>query len=217
MEALPHISEVAPAGPDDQAIFDDIIGVLKKHNALRRFGVTLLHQHFDIGDDEILVEDTDPDTRLQTIQPRKKAEIADLPAIITSWRLDSGRPMMGCLCIKLRDHTHLPRPSDLALKQDVRPLSGAADMLSGLRPSRYRYQQGALSDPLPSGEQLGLIAQDLEAILPELVSYRVDEATGVRYKVVDYVGLIPVLVAALQETRAEVAAMKSDRHRAAAI
>jgi hypothetical protein len=53
---LPDVTEVDPVDATDMAILAEIQDVLKRHNALGRFGVNLLHQHFDMADDEIMVE-----------------------------------------------------------------------------------------------------------------------------------------------------------------
>lgn len=107
---LPDISEVVPLGEVDQPMVDEIVAVLKKHNALDRFGLVLLHQHFPVGDDEILVESTDVEGRLQTTQPVKKEEITNLPCTETSWRLDTRKPTMACVCIRYEDgHSHQSR------------------------------------------------------------------------------------------------------------
>lgn len=83
---LPDIMEVRPVGSEDDAIFDEIRAVLERHNALGRFGVTLLHQHFDIGDDEVLVEQIDALNRILDTRPVPKALATN--GIETSWRLD---------------------------------------------------------------------------------------------------------------------------------
>lgn len=110
MKTLPDILEAKPLGADDKPLVEDLISVLRKHNALDRFGITLLHQHFPIGDDEVLVENVDCKARVQTIQPLSKHELGDLNYTETSWRLDSGEPMMACMCVKMGDqHSHQSR------------------------------------------------------------------------------------------------------------
>ena len=107
---LPDISEVKHYNESDKPVFAEIMSVLKKHNALDRFGVTLLHQHFDISEDEILCESTDTITRTQTIKPIKKSELAEQDYTETSWRLDNGTVMTACVCIKFgNDHSHHSR------------------------------------------------------------------------------------------------------------
>jgi Chaperone of endosialidase len=208
MNKLPDISEVEPLSEKDQPMIQDIIAVLRKHNALHRFGLTLLHQHFDTTDDEVMVEATDVEKREQTIAPMPKGAVVDLPVIETAWRLDTGKVMMSCMCIKTPkgDHwMHLPRPSDRRLKQDVQPLSDALHHLHQLRPVSYEYRQNVSPSPLPAGKQLGFIAQDVERVFPECVT---EDATG--FKRVDYISLIPTLVAAVQEQQQQIDALQTE-------
>lgn len=109
---LPDISEVQPLTDSDQPMVTEIYNVLRKYNAEKRFGLTLLHKHFDIDDDtEVLMESTDSDTRTQTIQPIKKQELKTLNYTETAWRLDSGKALMACNCINMGNagHQHHPR------------------------------------------------------------------------------------------------------------
>lgn len=69
--ALTHIADVQPIGEQDAACLEDIRRVLQKHGALERFGVTLLHSHFDLADDETLLETTDVDRREHWVRPVK--------------------------------------------------------------------------------------------------------------------------------------------------
>jgi len=97
-EPLPDISQVEPFSEKDQACVTDIISVLRKHNALKRFGITLLHQHFPIDDDEVFLETCDRENRALTIRPVKKDASRNVPAKHTAWRLDSGKAVMDCKC-----------------------------------------------------------------------------------------------------------------------
>lgn len=110
MKTLPDITEAKPLVSTDKPLVDELVAVLKKHNALDRFGITLLHQHFPISDDEVLVENVDTGARTQLICPMKKDELGSLNYTETSWRLDSGEPMMACVCVKMGDdHQHASR------------------------------------------------------------------------------------------------------------
>ncbi len=110
MNTLPDISEAQPLNKNDKPLVDEIVSVLKKHNALDRFGLTLLHQHFTVAEDEVLVESVDTEARLQSIRPLKKIELGELNYTETSWRLDSGEPMMACVCVKTQNsHSHQSR------------------------------------------------------------------------------------------------------------
>jgi len=111
MPSLPDIADAVPLSAEDAPLVSALVEVLKKHNALSRFGLSLLHQHFPINPDEVMVESTDQATRMQTIQPVKKDALAGLNTKITGWRLDTGQPLMACLCVILGkdNHQHLPR------------------------------------------------------------------------------------------------------------
>ena len=71
----------------------------------------------------------------------------------------------------------------------------------------------------PEGRQIGLIAQEVEQVIPELVEESVhpgpnDPATGKpgktmeHYRAMNYIGLTPVLVGAIQEQQKIIEAQK---------
>jgi len=70
---------------EDAACFQDIRDVLVKHDALKRFGMFLIHKHFEVSDDEEMTECTDHAGRTLTILPRKKADIDRSVTIPTNW------------------------------------------------------------------------------------------------------------------------------------
>ena len=90
-------------------------------------------------------------------------------------------------------------PSDARLKQDVRALDGALAAVRQLRAVRYHYRQDVAGHPLPQGAQVGVLAQELEKVYPELVSTGPDG-----YKAVNYAQLTPVLLEAIKELQAQV-------------
>ncbi|RTQ48535.1 tail fiber domain-containing protein [Hymenobacter gummosus] len=90
--------------------------------------------------------------------------------------------------------------SDQRLKEQIRPLGGALARVQALRGVRYTFrhaQYPALN--LPQGEQIGLLAQEVETVFPELVS---TDAQG--YKAVNYAQLAPVLIEALKEQQRQI-------------
>ena len=127
--------------------------------------------------------------------------------------------------------------SDARFKEAVEALDGESvlDRVLALEPKQYRYKLDALGQRMgfSDGERFGFIAQELEQVFPELVSERVHTLPAVEapsepwdgdspspepvieqaeeevtYKAVNYVDLIPVLVGAIQEQQAEIAALK---------
>lgn len=83
--------------------------------------------------------------------------------------------------------TSFPTSSDARLKTNITPFSDALSAVLKLRPVRYALK----SDGKPS---LGFIAQEVERVVPEVVSYNND---GMR--AVDYGKLTAVLAGAVQE------------------
>jgi len=109
--------------------------------------------------------------------------------------------------------------SDGALKTNVEEITDAPGRLEQLQPRSYTYSGEAQAMMgLPAGNQLGFIAQEVEEILPELVSSTrmaavVDTAgqevwPGQELKAVNYVGIIPLLVAGYQEQQRTINAMQ---------
>jgi len=110
------------------------------------------------------------------------------------------------MCIKaIPGHPHLPRPSDQRLKSDVQPLDSALDQILQLRPVSYDYRKDIPFRSLPEGRQLGLIAQQAERIIPECVTTGADG-----YKQIDYVSLVPLLVAAVQEQHRQIDELQTE-------
>ncbi len=110
LPAPAHIADVQQRSDEDDALFRELADVMKKHNALDRFGITLLHRHFDIQQGEVLLETTDVPSRVQTIEPVKEETLAGMPYVETSWRLGDGWVAMACVCVKYGDdHSHQSR------------------------------------------------------------------------------------------------------------
>ena len=72
MSTLDHFEDVAPISDSDENCLAEIQKVLKKHGALSRFGINLMHTHFEIADDEIMMETTDMESREHVVRPVKK-------------------------------------------------------------------------------------------------------------------------------------------------
>jgi len=70
--ALPDITDVPRLIAEDHAVLDAIRDVLIRHGALEKFGVHLLHKHFDLAEDEVLVEYTNVEARTQECRVEKR-------------------------------------------------------------------------------------------------------------------------------------------------
>lgn len=71
---LPRFEDAEPLGPQDAEFARDIKAVLEKHGNLDRFGLVLLHDHFSVDSDEVLVETNAPQARALHVEVEKKGE-----------------------------------------------------------------------------------------------------------------------------------------------
>ena len=85
--------------------------------------------------------------------------------------------------------------SDERLKKDIKQFS-ALDIIKKLEPKKFKWNDKAkeLNPAKDDRDNYGLIAQEVEKVIPEIVHPIYDE-----YKAVDYVQLIPVLIQAVKE------------------
>jgi hypothetical protein len=90
----------------------------------------------------------------------------------------------------------LTQGSDVRLKQGVTNLGYGLREVLQLRPVTWNWKA-----KLDNGQQLGLIAQEVEAVLPELVS---TEKDAEQTKGLNYIGLVPVTIKAIQEQQAQI-------------
>ena len=121
--------------------------------------------------------------------------------------------------------------SDQRLKKDIADLSNPLATINALKGRTFKW----IDETQPSGTQYGLIAQEVESVLPHLViestckqlnpdgtlfkgdnledSMTVDEATAARNlsktKTVNMSGVIPVLIEAIKELSAKVTALEN--------
>ena len=105
--------------------------------------------------------------------------------------------------------------SDESLKTNVENLEDATSVLMSLQPRKYHFNVDQYPQMnLPSGEQMGFMAQDLAEVLPSLVRSNSTIAEldslgnvvqeEVPFMCVNYTGLIPLIVAASQEQQATI-------------
>lgn len=107
-------------------------------------------------------------------------------------------------------------PSDIQFKTNINALQDANAILNSLNPVTYNYLQSGNASYMhfPTNNQLGLIAQEVETVLPEIVSQvthpeQHDTLGNItipsfNYKTVKYEALIPVLIKGHQEQNAKI-------------
>jgi hypothetical protein len=84
--------------------------------------------------------------------------------------------------------------SDIRKKQDIENLTYGLDAIQKLRPVSFSYKTN------PNETELGFIAQEVEAIVPEIVDIDGKEGDEV-VKGLKYIGFVPILVKAVQEIK----------------
>lgn len=117
-------------------------------------------------------------------------------------------------------------PSDEKLKREIKGLEKATERIMALHPISYQFREREYPQmQLPNGPQLGFIAQEVEAVLPELITDNkhpklakawdeegnpTEYYPSVDFKGVNYLGLIPVLTKATQEQQEEILNLRAE-------
>ena len=87
--------------------------------------------------------------------------------------------------------------SDVNLKDNIRPIENASELVAKLEGVHFTWKESG-------AETCGVIAQQIEEHLPQLVH------TGEDHKSVNYNGLVGVLLAAVKEQGAQIAALQAE-------
>ncbi len=103
-------------------------------------------------------------------------------------------------------NTSITACSDIRYKKRIEPLKNSIDKIKMLNGVSYYWKKEEFPDrDFSDGKQIGIIAQELEKVYPELVS---TDANG--YKSVDYSRLAPILLEAVKEQQQTIEALKND-------
>ncbi|HBI24615.1 MAG TPA: hypothetical protein DDX84_10545, partial [Nitrospiraceae bacterium] len=90
--------------------------------------------------------------------------------------------------------------SDLNLKKNINTIKDALNKIERLRGVEFEWRREEFSDrSFPEGTQIGLIAQEVENVLPELVS--VNNYNG--QKSVEYANIVAVLIEAVKDLKTQ--------------
>jgi hypothetical protein len=96
--------------------------------------------------------------------------------------------------------------SDQRLKENVRDIETGLDAIMALKPRRFDWKEGKGQD---KKNVAGFIAQEFETVFPECVGVSRAGEDGIEYKNINHETLIPTLVKAMQELKAEFDAYKA--------
>lgn len=85
-----HIDDIEPLKDDDFDVLTKIGELLRKRGKEGRFGVSLLHKHFDLQPGEIMYEETDLANRRLVSKIVSEKAYAQDNVIETMWRFPQG-------------------------------------------------------------------------------------------------------------------------------
>ncbi len=94
--------------------------------------------------------------------------------------------------------------SDIRLKENIQPIQNALTKVKSISGNTYDWKEGYEEIHSHKGNDVGVIAQEIEQILPEAV---IDRETG--YKAVNYEKIIPLLIEAIKELSDKVKELES--------
>lgn len=97
-QGLMDIDNTSDASRAEFLGVQEVLHMMEAKNLTSRFGITLLHKHFDVADDEIMIETCDTKKRTLLIRPIKKTILAKMPVEVrqTQWRGDVEGIGLGC-------------------------------------------------------------------------------------------------------------------------
>jgi hypothetical protein len=89
--------------------------------------------------------------------------------------------------------------SDERLKSNIQPIGDALDKVNQISGNVYDWKEGFENIHSHTGTDIGVIAQEIEKVLPQAV---IDRENG--YKAVNYEKIVPLLIEAIKELSAKV-------------
>ncbi len=92
-------------------------------------------------------------------------------------------------------------PSDVRLKENIKPIESALDKVSKLQGVTFDWKKS--DSILDIKEDIGFIAQDVQKVIPELVRENKDGMLSMRHQ-----GIAPILLEAIKELKAEIEELK---------
>ena len=97
-------------------------------------------------------------------------------------------------------------PSDIRLKENIKPIESALDKVSKLQGVTFDWKNKSEDILDIKKEDIGFIAQDVQKVLPELVRENDNGMLSMRHQ-----GITPILLEAIKELKAEIEELKSNK------
>ena len=94
--------------------------------------------------------------------------------------------------------------SDISLKDNIRPIESAIFKVKQIRGITFDWNEKANELQQEKGHDVGLIAQEVEKVLPEVIQIRKD---GI--KAISYEKVVPLLVEAIKEQQTTIENLES--------
>lgn len=129
-----------------------------------------------------------------------------------------GVSLLGLLFITAGLQAQTRNISDAELKQNTQPLVNSLSYIGRLEPVSFEYKKDEANKlKLPSGQQYGFIAEDVQKVLPGIVksqkkmipagknAFRTTELKDIEIN-----SLVAFLVASIKEQQAEIDKLKAD-------
>ncbi|MCF8379289.1 MAG: tail fiber domain-containing protein [Bacteroidales bacterium] len=119
------------------------------------------------------------------------------------WLKSDGKAFFGSYYVSYGSFVY----SDIRLKENIKPISNAIDIVNQLNGKTYNLKADNLkSSNVPQKSSYGLIAQEVQKILPDLV---LETDDSLKTLAIDYDGIIPFLIEAFKEQQIEIIELKS--------
>jgi hypothetical protein len=93
--------------------------------------------------------------------------------------------------------------SDERLKDNIQVIKGSLDKIDGIRGVEFDWNDKSPGWARERGHDVGVVAQEVQKILPEIVVERTNGYLGVDYK-----RLVPLLIESIKELKQEVDDLK---------
>ena len=94
--------------------------------------------------------------------------------------------------------------SDRRFKDNIRVMENPLESLDKLNGYRFTWNEDLSHIHSYEGEDIGVIAQEVEEVLPEIVSNRTNGYKGVKYE-----KIVPLLIECIKELKSEIDILKS--------
>ena len=93
--------------------------------------------------------------------------------------------------------------SDIRLKDNIQVIQGSLDKIDGIRGVEFDWNEKSPGWAKERGHDVGVVAQEIQKVLPEIVTERTNGYLGVDYK-----RIIPLLIESIKELKQEVEDLK---------